>query len=749
MSDVERTPLPSGARGTSPDESYEPLFHVTPHARVAYVNAAARARLGLTEGEALASRLDPSSREDLYDLLDARSRDGAFPEGDRTWAWVSRDGTPTAIRVCVTNVRAGGRVTGFAAVVRPDGETAADRRWRVLVDAAPEHILLLDRDYRILYLNREAGGGDPARAVGRGTLDFLPPESRDLVRSYFDRAAAGEVVTFETPAFDLNGRSAWYHVRIAPVPAECRPAVVILFARDVTDRRRDEEFARAVIRHAPVGIRVFDGAGREVRRNREIRRMLGRSADRKVGRYNLLSDPAARESGDADRFRRALAGEVVRDRMSTGVPPDAGDSAVLTPRLVDRVFCPVPDGLGGIQGVAVFCSEVPAQKQLEDKLLESQRLESLGVLAGGLAHDLNNLMTPVVGHAELALGKIPAESRGPVAEHLRQVTRAAEQAAELCRQLLAYAGRGRVAIEPVDLSELIGHGESLLRHAAGPHVDLRLDLSPGLPAVLADRGQVRQVVLNLVANAAEAIGDRPGRVEVSTRLRRMGRPELAGCQVGADRPEGEYVRLAVRDDGPGMPPEVAARVFDPFFTTKFTGRGLGLAAVQGVIQCHGGALSVETAPGRGTTFRLYFPAVAEPAPAAAATDTHTPLPSWGGEVLLADDEVEVQVVTGAMLEGLGFRVDAVSDGREAVERVRSGRRYRLAVLDLTMRDVGGAQALAEIKGLAPELPVVLMSGYSRDEVEGIGGATGPAGFLQKPFRLSDLAERVRAALVGR
>jgi CheY-like chemotaxis protein len=300
----------------------------------------------------------------------------------------------------------------------------------------------------------------------------------------------------------------------------------------------------------------------------------------------------------------------------------------------------------------------------------------------------------------------------------------------------------------VDLSELIGHGESLLRHAAGPHVDLRLDLAPKLPAVRADAGQLRQVVINLVANAAEAIGDRPGRVEVSTRLRRLGRAELAGCRVGADRPAGEYVRLAVRDTGPGMPPDVAARAFDPFFTTKFTGRGLGLAAVLGVVQGHGGALSVETAPGRGTTFRLYLPAVTEPAPVRPETDAHAPLPSWGGEVLLADDEEDVRTAVGAMLEGLGFRVDAVADGRDAVERARAGKQYRLAILDLTMREVGGAEALRELKRLAPALPVVLMSGYNLDEVEGVGGPAGPAGVLRKPFRLSDLAEQVRDAVAA-
>jgi signal transduction histidine kinase/CheY-like chemotaxis protein len=499
--------------------------------------------------------------------------------------------------------------------------------------------------------------------------------------------------------------------------------------------------------HAPVGVQVFDPAGNEVRRNRAMRRILARSPGGGAGRSNLLEDASARVSGDADRFRRALAGEAITDRGPVGAEPVAGDSADGVRPLVDRVFHPIPDGRGGVQGVVVFTAEVPAQRQVDEQLLEAQKLEGIGVLAGGLAHDLNNLMTPVVAHAELALAAVPADVRGTVAAHLRPVTRAAEQAADLCRQLLAYAGRGRFVVGPVDLSDLVRRGESLLRHAAGPHVELRLDLADGLPAVRADTGQVRQLVLNLVANAAEAIGGRPGRVVVSTRLRRMGRAELAGCRVGADRPEGVYVRLAVRDTGPGMPAEVAARVFDPFFTTKFTGRGLGLAAVLGVVQGHGGALSVDTAPGRGTTFRVYLPGAAEPAPVRPGTDLHAALPSFGGEVLLADDEEDVRAAVGAMLEGLGFRVDAVADGREAVGRVRAGRAYRLAVLDLTMREVGGAEALREIQRLAPGLPVVLMSGYSLDEVAArVGGSGGPAGVLPKPFRLSDLAEQVRTAL---
>ena len=741
-SDGDKRPAADASRLL--DAYREPVLQVDPDGRVTYVNAAARMSLGLAPGDALGDRLDSPSRADLGDLLATYTRDQAFPEDNRAWVWVDPEGSPLRTRVSVANLWDAGRVVGFVAAAHRDVMRMSDLWWQTLVEAAPGHILLLDREYRILFLNREAGSEELVPAVGRSTFEYIPPESQSRVRRYLDRAAAGEAVTYEVQAVDRGGRPTWYHTRAAPLPPECRPAVVILFATDITARRRDEEFARAVVEHAPVGIRVFDPAGNEIRLNEAMRRMLDGEARTDNTSYNLPGDPVARASGDVDRFRRALAGEVVVDRAE---PPQlGGDDGGACHGLADRVFYPVPDGLGSVQAVVVFCVDVTEQRHVERKLQEAQKLESLGVLAGGLAHDLNNLMTPIVGHTELALA---AASRTEVIDHLRQVVRAAEQSADLCRQLLDYAGRGRVVVGPVNLSDLVRRGEALLRHAAGPRVELRLVLDERLPGVQADAGQLRQVLLNLVTNAAEAIGESPGAVEVVTGVGRLGQAELARCRVGANRPPGEYVQLEVRDTGPGMPAEVLARAFDPFFTTKFTGRGLGLAAVLGIVQGHSGALAVDTTPGRGTAFRLYLPAAAGEVAARPGTDVHAALPSWGGVVLLADDEDAVRASVGAMLEGLGFEVDAVADGRNAVERVQSGRRYRLAVLDVTMREVGGAEALAAIRRVKPDLPVVLMSGYAADEVgERVGKAGGRVSILQKPFRLAELSDVVGAALSG-
>ena len=283
-------------------------------------------------------------------------------------------------------------------------------------------------------------------------------------------------------------------------------------------------------------------------------------------------------------------------------------------------------------------------------------------------------MTPVVGHAELALAAVPAEARGPVADHLRQVTRSAEQAADLCRQLLAYAGRGPVRGRPGGPVRVDPPAGS---RCCGTRPARTWTCGSTWPPGCRPSGPTRATAAGGPQPGGQrGRGDRgpsPGRVEVRTRLRRLGPAELARCRVGADRPEGEYVRLAVRDTGPGMPAEVAARAFDPFFTTKFTGRGLGLAAVLGVVQGHGGALSVDTAPGRGTTFRLYLPAVAEAAPARPGTDVHDRRCRRGaGRCCWRTTRTRCGRSVGAMLEGLGFRVDAVADGREAVERVRAG-----------------------------------------------------------------------------
>jgi CheY-like chemotaxis protein len=272
-------------------------------------------------------------------------------------------------------------------------------------------------------------------------------------------------------------------------------------------------------------------------------------------------------------------------------------------------------------------------------------------------------------------------------------------------------------------------------------------LADGLPPVLGDAAQIRQVVISLVVNAGEALGDGEGRIEVTTGVERVGRDVLAGMQLGADRPAGEYVVLAVRDDGCGMDAATQARIFEPFFTTKFTGRGLGLSAVLGIVRGHHGAIRVESAPGRGSTFRLLFPrtpgAIAPPPAAEPAA-----APRQEGTILVVDDEDGVRTLAALLLQQLGFEVVQAADGPQGLEQFRRHAAVRLVLLDLTMPHWNGEETLRELRKESADVPVILMSGYSERELRQRFAGKGVAGFLQKPFTRQDLIDRVNAALAG-
>jgi signal transduction histidine kinase/CheY-like chemotaxis protein len=383
-----------------------------------------------------------------------------------------------------------------------------------------------------------------------------------------------------------------------------------------------------------------------------------------------------------------------------------------------------------------------AQRLLERRLLETQKLESLAVLAGGVAHDFNNLLTVILGNADLARAESPPES--PLRPFLEAIEHAGRRAADLCRQMLAFAGKGRYVIAPLDLAVVLRDSETVLRSALPSRAALALAVPPSLPPVLGDASQFCQAVVNLVSNASEALSDGEGVVNVSAGRAFAGRDELAEAVVGADLPVGEYVYVDVQDHGGGMTEEVRRRAFEPFFSTKFTGRGLGLSAVLGIVRGHGGALLLTTAPGRGCAVRLLFPRHGVATCGAAPVGD-----AWRGSglVLLAEDEAGVRAVTTRLLEGLGFRVTAAADGRAVVALFAEvAAEARLALLDQSMPGLDGEAVVRELRRLRPDLPVVLMSGRSDGEVAQRFPADGPIVFMQKPFRLADLTSKVRAAL---
>jgi nitrogen-specific signal transduction histidine kinase/CheY-like chemotaxis protein len=384
-------------------------------------------------------------------------------------------------------------------------------------------------------------------------------------------------------------------------------------------------------------------------------------------------------------------------------------------------------------------------KVLEEQLRQAAKLESLGVLAGGIAHDFNNLLVGILGNASLVSDLLPPTS--PARPMLDGVINAGERAAMLTRQMLAYSGKGKFIIQPVDISDLVREMTTLVQASVPKTVALRLRLAPGLPPVVADVAQLQQLIMNLVINGAEAIGDHPGSVTVTTGEQQTVDGESIGTTVGADPvTPGKYVFFEVQDNGAGMDGATIAKIFDPFFTTKFTGRGLGLSAALGIVRGHEGFMQVASSPGRGSTFKVLFPAAREkitPPPVRVVNEDL----SGSGVILLVDDEVLVRRTAATTLAHHGYTILEAGNGLEAIELFqRNSSRIALVVLDLSMPLMGGEECLSRLKSIKPDVPVLLSSGFSETEAARRFQSTGVASFLQKPYTAQQLAELVKAAL---
>ncbi|MBT7303828.1 MAG: response regulator, partial [Victivallales bacterium] len=381
---------------------------------------------------------------------------------------------------------------------------------------------------------------------------------------------------------------------------------------------------------------------------------------------------------------------------------------------------------------------------LERQIQHAQKLESLGVLAGGIAHDFNNLLMAVLGNAELAMAHISPVS--PAKDNIEEISKASQRAAELAKQMLAYSGKGRFVVEAVDLSELVQEMTHMLEVSVSKKAVLRYEFADNLPAVEADATQIRQVIMNLITNASDAIGDRSGVISIVTGLMDVERSYLHETYLDEDLPEGLYVTLEVADTGCGMDAETQDKLFDPFFTTKFTGRGLGMAAVLGIIRGHSGAIRVYSELGQGTTMKLLLPAAGPPV---AATRGDAKKARWkgSGTVLLVDDEESVRAIGKAMLERLGMKVILAADGVEAVDIYREqADGIDCVILDLTMPRMNGEEAYRELRRIRDGVHVIMSSGYNQQDVTQRFVGKGLGGFIQKPYTLLSLATALQGAL---
>ncbi len=393
--------------------------------------------------------------------------------------------------------------------------------------------------------------------------------------------------------------------------------------------------------------------------------------------------------------------------------------------------------------------EEEERQLLERQIQHAQKLESLGILAGGIAHDFNNLLVGILGNAGLALMRL--ESDDPLRRTIEGIQAAGTRAADLTKQMLAYSGRGKFVIQFVDLTAVVEEMAELLGASISKRATCRFDLASDVPVIEADATQIHQVVMNLITNASEALGEGAGDITLRTGSVRADRAFFASAHLDDDLPEGRYAFVEVSDTGCGMDEETRAKIFDPFFTTKFMGRGLGLAAVLGIVRGHQGTIRVTSAQGEGTTVLVLFPAsnIDAPTPSGQHAALAPELPGWrgSGTVLVVDDEAVVRDMTSDLLAELGFDVVVARDGREGVDvfRERAGDLV-LVLLDLTMPRMSGEEALAEMRRIRPDAKVIVMSGYSRREVLAQFAEESLAGFIQKPFNASDFGEALRRAI---
>jgi len=401
--------------------------------------------------------------------------------------------------------------------------------------------------------------------------------------------------------------------------------------------------------------------------------------------------------------------------------------------------------MGGRTVVLAVARDITETRNLEQKMLHSQKLESLGVLVGGIAHDFNNLLTGILGNADLARSEM--SPLAPSRASLEGIENAARRAADLCRQLLAYSGRGRFLVEPISLQELVEQMGHLLTVSISKRVVLKYHFTKGLPTMDGDPTQIRQAIMNLIVNASEAIGERSGVISVTVGLAYCDVEYFKGCFGTDNLMPGDYVYLEVADTGQGIGANDISRIFDPFFSTKFTGRGLGLPAVLGIVRGHRGAIKVYSETGKGTTFKLLFP-VGEKCAQKPGKRPATPAgDKLSGRILLADDEETIRSLGRRLLQAAGFEVILAADGREAIDKFAANMdSITLVLLDLTMPHFDGEGCFRELRKLKPGVKVILCSGYNEQDIVNRFSGKGLAGFVQKPYTSGELLVKIREVL---
>lgn len=668
--------------------------------------------------------------------------------------------------------------SGVAGTSRSTGNLSS--RLRKLFDHSNDIIFTYDTDGRLTSIN-PAGlnvfGFTLDEMVGQPLSLIADRDSlRETIQKYRSLFETGKPTPgFELRCYTKNRESIWIELSVLRLMENGADLGALGMGRDVTERKRAEQAMldsqrrlreqktalSRVIDQNPYAIALWKTDGEMRQCNNAFVRLIGIVPG---AGYNLLRDPQAIEAGVQDAFDRALNGETVfLERAKYDVARYPGSRAPSKPVRFSLTLFPVVDSQDcPVQIVTIFqdlarqIEERAARELLEAQLRQAQKMEAIGTLAGGVAHDFNNLLTGVIGYLDI----IRAEAAPELHSYVNKAEKAAQRACELTRQLLAYARKNRMEIIAHDMNSTLAEVAALVAKTIDPRIAVKVEPSNEPATVLADPGQMNQVLMNLCINAGDAVKDRleaqphgeRWKPSIRVRNRRVYVKPEARLRTGAGgRREGWFSCLSVFDTGTGMDPETRPRIFDPFFTTKPVGRGtgLGLATIFGIVSQHEGWIDVLSKPGTGSLFRVYLPLVdAEPeVPSDAAASVRVP----GGKetVLLVDDEETIRELGRDILEGRGYRVMVAADGDEALTLFREKHpEIDLVLLDLAMPRLSGQELLPFLKELAPSVPVIASSGYSPEGETRALLENGVVAFVEKPYHAFDLLRAVRQACDG-
>ncbi len=623
---------------------------------------------------------------------------------------------------------------------------ASEKQYRMLMERASDGIVLTDAGGRIVAANRQAcelSGWDEASMLSRDVAELLVVNEDVSVAPLFRGLREGGPVRVEARLRHRGGELLDVEMSASRMPDGRVQAIL----REITERkraeealRRSEESFRLLIERSPDLIAVHRG-GRVVWANQSCARVFRTDLANMIGRRVLdLVHPDDREVVRQRIVQQQQTGEPVA-AMEERFVRDDGTVWYGEVVAIPLEFQGEPSSIVVAHDVTERKRAEEERRSLEQRIQQAQKLQSLGVLAGGIAHDFNNLLMGVLGNASLALLDLPPEA--PARDHLQRVEVAARRAADLTRQLLAYSGKGRFLVSPLDLSRVVEEMNHLLATVISKRATVHLDFERNLPPIEADATQMRQVIMNLITNASDSLGDEDGVIVIRTGLVHADASYLASTYVDEQLKAGDYVVLEISDTGCGMDAATVERMFDPFFTTKFTGRGLGLAAVLGIVRGHRGAIKVDSEPGQGTSFRVLFPRAGGAVEQSRAEERGTLGRVGSGTILVVDDEETVRSVARLVLERQGFAVVEAVDGVEAVELFRKqGSQIRLVVLDMTMPKMSGEEAFRALRSLDPDVRILLSSGYNEQEAVNHFADRGLSGFIQKPYTSSELTDRV-------